>query len=425
MDEAVGVAGGGEAGRALVDRLAGRREPDGSGRHGPLRLITITGEAGGERQSVNLIHETLIRSKGLNAEGKPQPYWPTLWDYVERNRKRAARRERLQLLAREWKERRGFARLFGLAGWSAFFGYRRLAAPGSLEARYLRWSRARALVQAAFLTLVLVAVTSVIEGLYWAASRALPLEVALDRWTYFVFPRPLPDSVQIPPASSPAPSFLTAGDRNPEEQPFHGVTYAPFHIGPTEVTFEQWDVCVADGGCGGYRPRDEGWGRGKQPVINVSWDDAQTYIAWLSRKTGTTCRLPNEAEWEYACRAGSEKEFALPKETGGSDEIAGLNLANCVDCGSEWDGRQTAPVASFPANAWDLHDMHGNVWEWVEDCWVDKASGTDCGTRVARGGSWYINLGGAGCAERGGFAPNYRNSLIGFRVVCSSPIKGR
>ena len=151
LADAVAVVGGGTEGRALVDHLAGRRAPDDPKPRGPLRLITVADEAedpttGQQRKGwVNLIHETLIRSKGLDAKGQPQPYWPTLWQNIEQHQDRAAPRERLQLLAREWKGRRGLARLFGLAGWAAFLGYRRLAAPGSLEARYLRWSMARSL----------------------------------------------------------------------------------------------------------------------------------------------------------------------------------------------------------------------------------------------------------------------------------------
>ena len=144
-------------------------------------------------------------------------------------------------------------------------------------------------------------------------------------------------------------------------------------------------------------------------MINVDWSDARAYAGWLGAMTGTTCRLPSEAEWEYACRAGTTKAYALPKDTGGSDDIGGKKLANCTDCGSEWDGKQTAPVGSFPANAWGLHDMHGNVCEWVEDCWhgkydwplrmVEPGSKRMAATavrRVLRGGSW-----GDGRASRG------------------------
>jgi hypothetical protein len=121
-DEAVAIAGGGAAGLAVVNRLSGQRRPDGGRQAGPLRLITI-----GDNGAVNLIHETLIRSKGVDAAGKPQPYWSTLWGYIEKNKERAARRERLQLMAREWRDRKGLARMLGLAGWSSLLGFRGLA----------------------------------------------------------------------------------------------------------------------------------------------------------------------------------------------------------------------------------------------------------------------------------------------------------
>ena len=111
-------------------------------------------------------------------------------------------------------------------------------------------------------------------------------------------------------------------------------------------------------------------------MINVSWNDAQLYVDWLNARTGGNFRLPSEAEWEYVARAGSTTEYSW-----GND--IGHDRANCNGCGSLWDGEMTAPVGSFPANAWGLHDMHGNVWEWVKDC-----SDNSCSERVVRGGSW-------------------------------------
>jgi len=119
--------------------------------------------------------------------------------------------------------------------------------------------------------------------------------------------------------------------------------------------------CVSDGGCGGYQPSDNGWGRGNRPVINVSWDDAQNYIQWLSHKTGKAYRLPSEQEWEIAARAGTTSDYYW-----GND--IGRNHANCDGCGSEWDNKKTAPVGSFKPNAFGLYDMMGNVWEWTGTC---------------------------------------------------------
>jgi formylglycine-generating enzyme required for sulfatase activity len=183
---------------------------------------------------------------------------------------------------------------------------------------------------------------------------------------------------------------------------------------------------VADGGCNGYKPNDRGWGRGPRPVINVSWDEAKAYVEWLSRTTGKAYRLPSEAEWEYAARAGTSTAFALPAPDG-SDDIAGKHLANCARCGSEWDNRETAPVGSFAANRFGLHDTAGNVWEWVEDCWNESYSGApndgsawtsgDCGRRVLRGGSWVDLPEDLRSAFRNWFSTDDRLYYAGFRVA--------
>ena len=161
-----------------------------------------------------------------------------------------------------------------------------------------------------------------------------------------------------------------------DEYPVHRVTIsAPFAVGVREVTFAEWDARVVVGGCEGHRPDDEGWGR--RPVVNVSWKDAQAYVAWLTRESGTPYRLLSEAEWEYVARAGSETAYSW-------GEGIGRNRANCDGCGSRWDNEQTAPVGSFQANAFGLYDMHGNVWERVEDCWNDSYAGA---RRMAARGS--------------------------------------
>ena len=164
----------------------------------------------------------------------------------------------------------------------------------------------------------------------------------------------------------PAGSFMmgspsTEKGRYDNEGPQHLVTFArPFAVSKFEVTFDEWDTCVAYGDCA-QGISDSGWGRGQRPVINVNFDDAQRYVAWLSRMTGKPYRLLSEAEYEYAARAGTQTAYPW------GDEIGNRN-ANCDGCGSQWDGKQTAPVGSFPPNQFGLHDMIGNVFEWTEDC---------------------------------------------------------
>ena len=178
----------------------------------------------------------------------------------------------------------------------------------------------------------------------------------------------------------------------------------PFAVGVYEVTFGEWDACVSGGGCGGHRPDDEGWGRGNRPVINVSWHDAKAYVRWLSGKTGEQYRLPSDAEWEYVARAGTATAYWW-----GND--IGRNRANCdSDCGDSY--RYTAPVGSFSANPFGLHDVHGNVWEWVEAC-----DGDDCSRRVLRGGSWNSVPRSLRSAFRFRNSSGGRNIYLGFRVA--------
>ena len=218
-----------------------------------------------------------------------------------------------------------------------------------------------------------------------------------------------PLMVEVPPGA------FTMGAPEDEshssiEGPQHRVTISrPFAVGVYEVTFAEWDACVAGGGCEGYRPDDNGWGRGDRPVINVSWEDAQRYVSWLSTQSGAAYRLLSESEWEYVARAGSMTRFHF-----GNDPSRLCSWANTADLTtrqtySNWnnvaeceDGYvHTAPVGSFDVNALGLHDVHGNVWEWVLDCSNHSYQGApsdgrawvsgDCSRRMLRGGSWLAN----------------------------------
>ncbi len=177
-----------------------------------------------------------------------------------------------------------------------------------------------------------------------------------------------------------------------------------FEAGRTEVTFAQWDACVAAGGCNGYRPSDVGWGRGNRPVINVSWNDARAYVQWLSQRTGQRYRLLTEAEWEIAARAGTTTNFSWGDQDPVCDQSArnGANFGDCTD-------DRTRPVGSFQPNGFGLYDVHGNVWEWVEDA--------DVSSRVLRGGSWDLDPRGLRSASRVWGDPTLRYNYGGFRVA--------
>ena len=231
------------------------------------------------------------------------------------------------------------------------------------------------------------------------------------------------DSVSPEMVSIPAGAFQMgdlSGTGVDSERPVHSVTLRPFKLGKYEVTFAQWDACVADGGCNGYRPDDRGWGRGNRALIYVSWFDAQAFINWLNGKTGGNYRLPTEAEWEYAARAGSTTLYSW------GDDI-GHNQAFCIDCGSPV--YYAVPVGSFPANAWGLHDMFGNVEEWVQDCWHFDGyqgapsdgsawtSGGDCSRRVNRGGHWGNTPWAQRSAIRGWDFHRNRGVSQGFRLA--------
>ena len=238
-----------------------------------------------------------------------------------------------------------------------------------------------------------------------------------------------PEMVPIPAGSFLMGSPAEEPERKDREGPQHQVQIPAFALGKYEVTFEQWDACVTGGGCA-HRPADQGWGRGTRPVTNVSWDDAQEYVKWLSTRTGKHYRLPSEAEWEYAVRAGTTTPFS----TGNCIITTQANYDGNYDyagCGAKTGVYlvKTQPVGSYPANRWGLYDMHGNVWEWVQDCWHDSYTGAPkegsawldvCGTsgrRVLRGGSWIVYPQDLRSANRLELGTGFRYHLLGFRVA--------
>ncbi|MEQ3697741.1 MAG: bifunctional serine/threonine-protein kinase/formylglycine-generating enzyme family protein [Pseudomonadales bacterium] len=221
-------------------------------------------------------------------------------------------------------------------------------------------------------------------------------------------------------ADIPAGSFRMGdltGNGYENEKPVHAVSVSGFKLMTTEVTWNHYQPCIDAGVCA--NPVDKRWGRGDRPVINVSWDDAQTYINWLEEDTGLSWRLPSEAEWEYAARAGTTTDYNW-----NSNSIA-ANQANYYESGNS----KTVEVGRYSANRWGLYDMHGNVWEWTQDCWNASYQGApsngsawelgDCSKRVFRGGSYfgYSMASTSRSSNRGRGNAAGRVNGLGFRLV--------
>ena len=240
-----------------------------------------------------------------------------------------------------------------------------------------------------------------------------------------------PDMVVVPAGEFLMGSPADETDRDGDEGPRHKVTIAkPFAVGKFEVTWNEWEACVADNGCDGAGPKraggDNGWGKGRRPVIEVSWDDAKTYAAWLSKKSGKPYRLLTEAEWEYAARAGTTTPFHFGATITPDD--ANYDGSRAYRDGDKGTFREkTVEVGTFPANAFGLHDMHGNVWEWVEDCYKKDYESVpndgyavvadDCRLRVLRSGSWFSKPGHLRSAVRNRLRPDSRLHNFGLRVA--------
>jgi formylglycine-generating enzyme required for sulfatase activity len=229
-----------------------------------------------------------------------------------------------------------------------------------------------------------------------------------------------PEMIVVPAGEFMMGSPEDEKDRSSDEGPRHRVLIArPVAVARFELTFDEWDACAAHGDCDPH-VSDSERGRGRQPVINVSWNDAQSYVEWLSRLTGQRYRLLTEAEWEYAARAGTTTVYYWGNEIGKGN-------ANCKECGSPWDWKTPAPAGSFAANAFGLYDMAGNVWQWAQDCYhagyngapTDGSawSGGDCSRRVYRGGSWVDEARTLRSASRARVSMGNRANGHGFRVA--------
>ena len=246
------------------------------------------------------------------------------------------------------------------------------------------------------------------SGQTWASTATARINKGVEIGQVFRDCPTCPQLVVVPAGSYMMGSPAHEEGRSDVEGPVHRVTIAePFAVGVYEVTFGEWDACASGGGCRNVL-YDAGWGRGRRPVIHVSWQGARDYVEWLSWQTGKTYRLLSEAEWEYVARAGTqtsrywgESEAGQCQHENGADQtlrrnnddVDWVSFATCDD-GHSW----TAPVGSYRANRFRLYDVLGNVFEWVQDCWNDSyvdapsdgrvwESG-DCSSRVVRGGTW-------------------------------------
>jgi len=242
----------------------------------------------------------------------------------------------------------------------------------------------------------------------------------------------LPEMITIP-AGQFEMGCVSGIDCNAREEPVHTVTIQAFQLAKTEVTAALWAACVKAKGCD-YVPEDNGLSDSNMPVRYVSWDDVQTFIAWLNAETNNHYRLPSEAEWEYAARAGTTTPFNTGKCITDQQANSEGNAFKAAGCDKEGENRkQVLSVASFPANAFGLHDMHGNVWEWVEDCWhrnyddaptdgsVWLGSAGDCERHVMRGGTWHGTVSYMRSAYRFRYPREIRTGGLGFRLARSLP----
>jgi formylglycine-generating enzyme required for sulfatase activity len=227
-----------------------------------------------------------------------------------------------------------------------------------------------------------------------------------------------PEMIVVPAGSFIMGSPKDEQGRAADEGPQHQVTITkPFAVSKFELTFEHWDVCAKHGDCD-PKISDSGWGRGQQPAISVTWEDAHRYVAWLSRMTGKRYRLLSEAEWEYAGRAGTSTRYSFGNDVSALGEYAWF---------AENSNKQAHSVGEKKPNNFSLHDMQGNAWEWVEDCYHPDYSGApadgsawteaECSHRVARGGSWSDNARSLRIATRNSSTPDLRLSTLGFRVA--------
>ena len=394
--------------------------------------LLVTGRGEEDQPTLEIAHETVLTG------------WERLHQWIRAHAELLRARRDLERAADEW-DKSGRHRS-GLRTGRLLQRYFSAAEPRSVTAiAFLKaCERHRNMLRLGYgaLGLLAVAVLGILyhvnDSDYPPALAAKAMFVQLNVW-----PVDTPEMVKISAGEFEMGDLSGEGQTN--EQPVRTVRFAnPFEIGKYEVTFDEYDLFAA--ATGRDKPNDEGWGRNRRPVINVSWEDALAYAQWLSERTGENYRLPSEAEWEYAARAGTGTARYWPDRNDAETDPA-CAYANVFDTKNRsrlestynitWESFDcsdefpfTAPVGQFAPNDWQLHDMLGNVWEWNRDCYIDSYEGaptdgspreandgSECSRRVLRGGSWLDVPLGVRSAARFWGTPVVRNNDIGFRLA--------
>ncbi|GJL51059.1 MAG: hypothetical protein NPIRA01_22860 [Nitrospirales bacterium] len=364
------------------------------------RLLRTEGES--EAATVSISHEKLFEA------------WPALKEYVEKNKKALVDRTLLESRAQKWKEM-GKPWFSGLATGGEYQDFQKAGGAGSALTRdFLQASRrARQLWGVAGLSILLV-----LGGISWLWQKGYNLDQALLKVQSLVV------SIHVDPTMVSIPTGIfrqgdVEGLGEAWRNPVRTVTIPAFSMGQYEVTFEEYDKFAIATGRG--LPNDQRWGRGLRPVINVSWEDAKAYAEWLSEATGKRFRLPTESEWEYAARSGDEEIWSSTSDESQLSEYA-VYMEN--------SGKRTAIVGEKKPNTFELYDLSGNVWEWVEDClhdtykgapvdgsaWLEAESG-DCTQRMIRGGGWANTSEVLRSSLRRRNFTAFSSGIIGFRLA--------
>ena len=365
------------------------------------RLLHTEGE--GNNATVSISHEKLFEA------------WPSLRDYVARNKKQLMDQTLLESRARKWVDM-GKPWFSGLAIGGEYMDFLRAGftlTPVTKD--YLHASRRAGWVWKGVLSVVVF----LIVGTTWLWQKNYSLDQALLKvQSIFVSIHVAPDMETVSGGTYRQGDIHGLGEswRNPVRE----VTLKDFALGKYEVTFEEYDSFAI--ATGRKLPGDQGWGRGRRPVMMLSWENARDYAAWVSDKTGMRFRLPTESEWEYAARSRVTDQVWA----GTSDEEQLGKYAVYRDN----SGMRTAMVGKKKPNGLGLHDMSGNVWEWVEDCWHEnykgapedgsawlEAGGGSCDLRVIRGGSWFYSPGNLRSSYRNGYSAGSPDSSVGFRLA--------